>query len=96
MNNSSRAWLIWSLGALSFSYAFFQRVAPSVIVGELMRDFAVGAAVLGNLSAIYLYAYASLQIPIGLALDRWGARRMLSGAAILAACGSGLLQWQKA
>ena len=90
MNNSSRAWLIWSLGALSFSYAFFQRVAPSVIVGELMRDFAVGAAVLGNLSAIYLYAYASLQIPIGLALDRWGARRMLSGAAILAACGSGL------
>ena len=88
MTHSSRAWLIWSLGALSFSYAFFQRVAPSVMVADLMRDFSVGAAVLGNLSAIYLYAYAGLQIPIGLALDRWGPRRMLSGAAILAACGS--------
>ena len=90
MNRSSRAWLIWSLGALSFSYAFFQRVAPSVMVADLMRDFAAGAAVLGNLSAIYLYIYAGLQIPVGLALDRWGPRRMLSGAAILAACGSGL------
>ncbi len=72
MSSSNRAWLVWGLGALSFSYAFFQRVAPSVMVGELMRDFAVGAAVLGNLSAIYLYAYAGLQVPIGLLLDRWG------------------------
>ncbi len=49
MSSSNRAWLVWGLGALSFSYAFFQRVAPSVMVGELMRDFAVGAAVLGDL-----------------------------------------------
>lgn len=60
------------------------------MVTDLMRDFAVGAAVLGNLSAIYLYAYAGLQIPIGVALDRWGPRRMLSGAAIVAAAGSAL------
>lgn len=88
MNVASRAWLVWCLGALSFSYAFFQRVAPSVMVPDLMRDFAVGAAVLGNLSAIYFYAYAGLQIPVGLALDRWGPRRMLSGAALVAAAGS--------
>ena len=88
MTIASRAWLVWSLGALSFSYAFFQRVAPSVMLVDLMRDFAVGATVLGNLSAIYLYAYAGLQMPIGLALDRWGARRMLTGAALVAAIGS--------
>ncbi len=90
MNVVNRAWLVWGLGALSFSYAFFQRVAPSVIVVDLMREFAVSATVLGNLSAIYLYAYAGLQIPIGLALDRWGPRRMLSAAALLAAVGSAL------
>lgn len=88
MNFGSRAWLVWCLGALSFSYAFFQRVAPSVMVADLMRDFAVGAAVLGNLSAVYFYVYAGLQIPVGLALDRWGPRRMLSGAAVVAAIGS--------
>ncbi len=90
MNVSSRAWFVWCLGALSFSYAFFQRVAPSVMVDDLMRDFAVGAATLGNLSAVYFYVYAGLQIPVGLALDKWGPRRMLSGAALVAAIGSAL------
>ncbi len=87
---ASRAWWVWGLGALSFSYAFFQRVAPSVMVNDLMREFAVGAAVLGNLSAIYFYAYAGLQMPIGVALDRWGPRRMLTAAAVVAATGSAL------
>lgn len=90
MKISSKAWLIWGLGASSFSYAFLQRVAPSVMVTDLMREFAVGAAVMGNLSAIYLYAYAGLQIPVGLALDRWGPRRMLTAAAVVAAFGSAL------
>ena len=39
------------------------RVAPSVMVEELMRDFAVGAGVLGHLSAAYFYGYAGMQIP---------------------------------
>ena len=82
------AWLIWAPAALSFGYAFFQRVAPSVMVEELMRDFAVSGAVLGNLSAIYFYVYAGLQIPIGMGLDRWGPRRMLTGGMLLAGAGS--------
>ncbi len=82
------AWLIWAPGALSFAYAFFQRVAPSVMVEDLMRDFAVTGAVLGNLSAIYFYVYAGLQIPVGMSLDAWGPRRMLTVAMMVAGCGS--------
>ncbi|WP_366555318.1 MFS transporter [Aquibaculum sediminis] len=82
-------WLIWSLGALFFCYGFFQRMAPSVIIDPLMRDFAVGAAVLGNLSAIYFYAYAGLQIPVGLLADAWGPRRLLTAGALC--CGAGSL-----
>ena len=81
--------MIWFLGALLFCYGFFQRTAPSVIIDSLMRDFAVGAAVLGNLSAIYLYAYASLQIPVGLLADAWGPRRLLTAGALC--CGMGSL-----
>jgi MFS family permease len=80
---------VWFLSALFFFYAFFQRVAPSVMVEDLMRDFAVGAAVLGNLSAFYFYAYASMQLPVGMAVDAWGARRVLTVAAV--ACGVGSL-----
>lgn len=82
------ACLMWGLGALFFSYAFFHRVAPSVMIDDLMRDFAVGGAILGNLSAFYFYSYVALQIPVGLLVDKWGARRMLSAAALLCAAGS--------
>ena len=83
-------WVFWSLGALFYCYGFFHRVAPSVIVDELMREFAASAAILGNLSAFYFYAYASLQIPVGVMVDRWGPRRVLSGAVLLCGTGSAL------
>ena len=85
------AWLVWAVGGASFAYAFLQRVSPSVMVEDLMRDFAVSGAILGNLSAIYFYVYAGLQIPVGVALDNWGPRRMLTAAAVVAATGSVLL-----
>lgn len=85
---SWRPLLAWSLGALFFFYAFVQRVSPSVMVGDLMRDFGVGAAILGNLSAFYFYAYAILQIPVGVLMDRIGPRRLMTAAAALCAVGS--------
>jgi MFS family permease len=83
-----RPWLVWLPAALLFTYAFFHRVAPSVMIDPLMRDLGVGAAVLGNLSAFYFYAYAGLQIPVGMAVDRWGPRRVLTAAAAFCALGS--------
>lgn len=77
----------WFAGAVFFFYAWVLRVAPSVMVEELMRDFAVGAAVLGNLSAAYFYGYAGMQIPVGLLLDRFGPRRLMTVAAALCAAG---------
>ena len=58
------------------------------MIDQLMRDLGVGAAVLGNLSAFYFYAYAGLQIPVGITLDRWGPRRVLTAAAAICAFGS--------
>lgn len=84
----ARAWAIWSLAALSFGYAFFHRVAPSVMVSDLMADFAIGGAMLGTLSALYFYPYVLLQIPLGALLDAIGARVILTCALGLAAVGS--------
>jgi MFS family permease len=81
----------WLTGALFFFYAWVLRVAPSVMVEELMRDFAVGAAALGYLSAAYFYGYAGMQIPVGLLLDRFGPRRLMTLAALVCAGGCPLL-----
>jgi MFS family permease len=84
------AWAVWGLTALFYAYGSFQRVAPAVMVPDLMAEFDASAAMLGSLSAFYFYAYAVLQLPVGLMLDRWGARRMMTMAALLTG-GGGLL-----
>lgn len=81
------AWLIWIIAALYYSYEFFLRISPTVMVTDLMQAFSVNAATLGILSACYYYAYASMQIPVGMLLDRFGIRRLLTVAALLVACG---------
>jgi len=83
-----RAWLIWSLAAIAFGYAFFHRVAPGVMVHDLMRDFAISGTMVGTLSALYFYPYFLLQIPLGALLDVLGARYLLSSALFLSALGS--------
>jgi MFS family permease len=84
------AWGIWALGAALYLAGFFQRVAPAVMTQELMAEFYLAAAGLGNLSAFYLYGYVAMQIPTGLMVDRYGARRVLTAGAGVAAIG-GLL-----
>ncbi len=83
-----RGRVIIVLGCICFGYAFFQRVSPSAMVDDLMRSFNANAAMLGNLSALYFYFYAGLQIPIGTLMDKWGARIMLSSSLVLAGLGS--------
>ncbi len=85
---SSRGWFVWSLAAISFGYAFFHRVAPSVMVSELMGEFAIGGAMLGTLSALYFYPYVLLQIPLGALLEQFGTRFLLSGALVVTAFGT--------
>ena len=84
----SQAIVAFALGTLFFGYAFVQRVSPSVMTDELMREFAVGGAALGSLSAFYFYAYASIQLPVGMLTDHFGPRKLMSFAAGLCALAS--------
>ncbi len=83
-----QAWMIWGLGALFYLSGFYLRVAPAVMTSELMADFAVGAAGLGNLSAFYYYTYVGMQLPTGVLADLWGPRRLLAAGALVAGLGT--------
>lgn len=91
----SRAWAAFALGTLFFGYAFAQRVAPSVMTGELMRDLSVSGAALGGLSAFYFYTYAGIQLPVGVLIDRFGPRKLLSTALLLCALASVAFAWSE-
>jgi sugar phosphate permease len=84
----SLSWLVWGLGAIFYCYGFFHRVAPAVITDQLMTDFNIGAASLGNLSAFYFYSYVAMQVPTGILADYWGPRKLLTTGALIAGVGS--------
>jgi nitrate/nitrite transporter NarK len=79
---------VWGLGAALYLIGFFQRVAPAVLTRELSTEFALTAAALGNLSAVYFYSYVAMQIPTGLLADHWGPRRTLAVGGVVAALGA--------
>ncbi len=81
------AWTMWGLGAALYLIGFYHRVAPAVMTGELMKDFAIDAAGLGSLSAFYFYSYVAMQTPTGILADRLGPRRLLSMGALVASIG---------
>jgi len=82
------SWAVWIVAALFYLAAFYVRTSPAVMTTELMRDFRISASQLGQFSAFYFYAYLLMQIPTGVLVDTWGARRLLIGGSLLAALGT--------
>lgn len=80
-------WLVCALGALFYCYAYFLRVSPSVMINELSVHFQANASTIGLLSAFYYYAYTPMQIPVGIIVDRYGARLVLTIAALICSLG---------
>jgi len=54
--------------------SIFFRSTVAVLSPALINDFGMTSAQLGDLSAAFFYAFALVQIPVGMALDRFGVR----------------------
>jgi MFS family permease len=54
----------------------------------MMRRFSLDAAGVGTLISYYYLSYTFMQIPVGYLIDRYGVRRLASGATLL--CGAGM------
>ena len=62
--------------------------AVLAVIGPLLSiEFALSATDLGLLAAVFFVAYAATQLPVGIALDMFGARRVQSVLALTAASG---------
>ncbi|MHB9037678.1 MAG: MFS transporter [Armatimonadota bacterium] len=68
-----------------YAFSFFQRVAvPGTIFDQFQSEFALSSGGVALLGGIYLYVYGGLQLPVGLAIDRFGATRVIVlGGALL-------------
>lgn len=81
-------WTSYTLVAVCYMLAFFHRMAPAAISGDLQRSFLASGTALGALAAAYFYTYALMQIPIGVMADTLGVRKIVAIGALVAGAGS--------
>jgi sugar phosphate permease len=83
-------WLILLVPGAIYFFSYFHRIAPAVVAEDLMRAFAIPAATLGNLAAIYPYVFAVMALPAGSLSDTLGPRWTLAMGAATMGLGSAL------
>jgi MFS family permease len=81
----SRIYVAIAAGYL-MSYLF--RVVTAVISPELTRELGLHPGALGLLTSTYFIAFAAMQIPAGILLDRYGPRRIEPVLLVVAALGA--------
>lgn len=86
--------MLWLKLFLPFAGAYFlsylYRTTNAVIGPLLSEELALGAGSLGLLSSAYFLAFGVAQLPLGMLLDRFGARRVESALLLIAAAGATL------
>lgn len=74
--------------ALGFFLSYIFRTVNAVIAPDLVRDIGVDPASLGLLTSAYFLSFAAFQLPLGVLLDRYGARRVEATLLLFAAAGA--------
>lgn len=81
--------IVCAIGALFYCYEFVLRIIPGALQSELSAAFGhISATTFGNLSAFYYFAYSPMQMPVGMLMDRFGPRRLLTFACLCCTLGS--------
>ncbi|MAB83925.1 MAG: hypothetical protein CMJ24_10910 [Phycisphaerae bacterium] len=81
------AWIVWSVPAFFFLYEYLLRIMPGIIEKDLEQEFGIDEAAMGGSLSMYYFAYAPMQLAVGVLLDRFGARILLTGAAVICVIG---------
>ncbi len=79
---------IFLLFTAAYFLSYFFRTANAIIAGDLARDLTLDAGQLGLMTSLFFGAFALAQIPLGIGLDRWGARVVVPAMMAIAVIGA--------
>ncbi|HEY0813267.1 MAG TPA: MFS transporter [Pseudonocardia sp.] len=83
--------MIWAVGLVAYVVGVMQRTSLGVAGLDAAARFHAGPAALSGFVVLQLLVYASLQVPAGVLLDRFGARVLVVAGAVIMAAGQLLL-----
>lgn len=84
-------WVVWGTAVVAYVVAVVGRSSLAATGVTAAERFDVSSGVLSLLAVLSLAVYAALQIPAGILVDRFGARRLIAGGAVLIALGQAVL-----
>ena len=80
---NARAWIIWTVGVLAYVLSIANRSSLSALGVEAADRFSADASTLSMFAVLQVGVYALMQIPVGLMLDRYGARPIMTIGLVL-------------
>ena len=78
--------MVWPFG-LAYALSYALRTIHAVLSPAFVDELGLSAGSLGLLTSAYLLAFAAMQLPVGLLLDRYGPRRVEGSLLVLACLG---------
>lgn len=78
---------VWGAAVAVYAVAVLHRGSLGVAGVEAVEHFHIGGTVLSTFVVVQLAVYAGLQVPVGLLLDRFGSRALITAGALLMAVG---------
>ena len=82
-----RAYAVWLVALVSYVVAVFHRASLGVAAPEAQERFSAGASAVSLFLVLQLTVYAGMQVPVGVALDRFGSRRLIVTGGVAMAAG---------
>lgn len=79
----SRAIAVWGIGVAVYFVAITYRTSLGVAGLDAAERFHINASALSTFSILQLLVYAGMQIPVGLLVDRLGAKKVLTLGVVL-------------
>ncbi|WP_448628111.1 MFS transporter [Geodermatophilus sp. URMC 64] len=87
----ARAYAVWLVGLFAYAVAVFHRGSLGVAAVEAQHRFDAGASAISLFLVLQLAVYAAMQVPVGVALDRFGSRALIVSGAVTMAAGQLIL-----
>ena len=79
---------MWLIASIFYAYQYILRVMPSIMLEDIMFKFKIEADSFGQFSGVYYIGYSLMHIPLGIMLDRYGPRKVMTSCMLLCILGS--------
>lgn len=86
-NSRVIAWFVWIIASIFYAYQYVLRVMPSIMMNDITQQFHIDAGLFGQFSGVYYLGYSLMHLPIGIMLDRFGPRKVMSSCILLTVIG---------